>query len=511
MKDLFDIELLMVMDDMESWRSAYEEEIEKLEQSFQELAKIQYAEMIQPTGSEVEEELQFQHYQLFSSPLWTTFIEKWEQKETDSGWRRRLEVLKRKAMEAAVESHPEIVKWKADLLSVLMNQSFHSQGQSYPFATVQVQFMTQADRAIREELFLQLNQFAEQVTPAFRKLVQARNERAHQLGYDHYYHYVFEGIMGLHFPSYKEQVQRMLDGVREQAYQWEQRLQEKFQWTPMQYYDILYAALHYFEIPKDRFSAEKIKEAIAFTCHQWGLDPTNLPIHIELRDIPFGGLIMAISPDDIRLVVKKRDGHSGFAVGLHELGHALYEYYSSHQRPELFRFKSLIGHEAMAELFMSMASQREWLIDCLGADESLIEKVQGAEKLFCLTLTKLYYYQSILEQSIYENPDQDFQQRSNQLFEEVFGIKGMAMNPAVEMMFCLYPVYTHTYLYADGIREMIRAYVDPRGLYKNKELWEKIRSHFMEPSESLPWEEKVKRLCGHEFSFTAFGEYLRQS
>ncbi|WP_134701269.1 hypothetical protein [Ammoniphilus sp. YIM 78166] len=510
MSEIFDIERLMSIEDEETWRLTYEEEIAKLDQSFQDLARIQYEEMIAPTGSGVEEELTLQHFQLFSSPLWKVFIEEWEQKETDKEWKRRLEVLKGKAMEVIVESHPEIVKCKADIQSILMKQSFQSHGESYPFPSVQVQLMNQANRALREDLFLQMNHFAKQVTSAFRKLVKARNGRAQQLGFDHYYHYVFEGIMGLHFPSYKEQVKRMLDGLSKSSSAREQRFQEKFQWNQTQYYDILYAALHYFEIPKEPFSSGKLIEALQFTCQQWGLDPCSLPIKMELRDIPFGGLMMAISPDDIRLVVKKRDGHSGFAVGLHELGHALYEYYSSHQKPDLFRFKSLIGHEAMAELFMGIASQREWLIDCLGLEEALIHQIQGAEKLFSYTLTKLYYYQSLLEQSIYENPDQDFQQRANQLFEEVFGMKGMAMNPAVDMMFCLYPVYTHTYLYADGIREMIRANVDPRGLYKNQELWEKIRIHFMVPSESLPWEEKVKTLCGQEFSFTAFGEYLSQ-
>ena len=54
---------------------------------------------------------------------------------------------------------------------------------------------------------------------------------------------------------------------------------------------------------------------------------------------------------------------------------------------------------------------------------------------------------------MYQNPDQDLQELANGLFEEVFNIKTEAAYPATDMMFLLYPVYTHNYIFADAARE----------------------------------------------------------
>lgn len=82
------------------------------------------------------------------------------------------------------------------------------------------------------------------------------------------------------------------------------------------------------------------------------------------------------------------------------------------------------------------------------------------------------------------------------------------MNPAMDILFIMYPVYVQDYIYADGVRDMIRHAFGVKGLYGHRDVFEAIRNVFMEPSESKTWQEKVEDLCGEPFTFRYFEQFL---
>ncbi|QQE75780.1 hypothetical protein KDJ56_07550 [Brevibacillus composti] len=87
-------------------------------------------------------------------------------------------------------------------------------------------------------------------------------------------------------------------------------------------------------------------------------------------------------------------------------------------------------------------------------------------------------------------------------------MRGSGASPAAEAIFLAYPVYTHSYLFADGIRDMLRHAFGVSGLYGNQRVFEELRQTFMQPSERLSWQEKVQKLCGEPFTFRYFTQYL---
>lgn len=503
-----DLDRLMKIQEEEAWKAAYEEEICKLEITFRELALLQYEMTTKKIESPRLNEIQNAHYQIFTDPRFTEMLRTWEQKISDAKWKRRISVLKNKALEEEIESHPTIASIKNSLLSMILNKTFTLHGETYSISSAQTCLMMNHDRQIRKDLFVEIVKYGKETISQFRELVLARNGLAQEKGYSNYLHFVFEYIYGLDWEWYREQGKQMLKQTEAISKEWEARFKDKFGWNDVQYHDLLFAAFNYYDIPTTAFPSEKIKEALELTCAHFGIELSSTPIQLAICELPYGGLMNAISPMDIRIAVRKRDGFGAYKVALHEMGHALYEYFSSQQPPELFRFKNLIGHEAMAETFMTISAQSKWLRDTFQADESVIEQIKESEHLFFLILTKFYFYQSLVEHAIYENPEADFQELSDKLAQEVFGVKGKAMCPTVEALFLAYPVYTHSYIFADGIRDMLRKAFNVDGLYENQQVFEAIRQSFMEPSESLTWQEKIQTLCGEKFTFQYFIDYL---
>ncbi|MGO0063786.1 hypothetical protein ACTID9_27950 [Brevibacillus fluminis] len=508
MTNIFDLDRLCAIDKEAAWKEAYEEELHKLDESFRLVTLLEYEAITRNQEDARLEELQKQHFALFSDPRFAQVLGKWEQLLADGTWKRRLKVLQNAAREKEIENHPTVAALKNKLQTHLTNQKFTHQGESYPFSSVQSHLMANADRDLRKALFDQVNHAAVEMEEEFRALIKARNELARQKGYPTYHRYLFEGIMQLDFELYRAEGFQMMEATRAISREWSQRFQEKWGYAGTQYYDAFYAALNFLEIPRSLFPQDRIKEALHFTCRHFGLEPERMPLQIELLDIPFGGMMNAIATDDLRIVLKKQDGFSRYGVALHELGHALYEFFSAQQPPELFRFKNIIGHEAMAEIVMTIASQKEWLRDFLGMEEAVLAQTAEAEHLFSLTLTKFYFYQSMVEHVLYENPDGDLQAMADRMFQEIFGGDSVGLHPAAEMMFLAYPVYVQDYIYADGVRDMIREHFAISGLYGQAEVFAAIRNVFMEPSEAQTWQEKVEKLCGKRFSLQAFAQFL---
>jgi hypothetical protein len=280
-------------------------------------------------------------------------------------------------------------------------------------------------------------------------------------------------------------------------------VKEKFGWEDLYYYDLMYVAFNFFKVDERLFPAAKMEAALADMFESLGLEPKKMGIDFELKSIPFGGYCTAFSKDKIKLIVNKRDGFSAFLTGTH---HALYDHFSSDEYPELYRMKSVVGHEGMAELFQAVSVQEEFLRKNFAVGEDVCQQIQEMNNLFDVIIILYNYMLSLIEFRMYENPEQDFQALSNECYHEVFGLKGEGPHPAKEMFFVSFPVYIQDYIFACGIRDMIHEHFGIRGMYGQAEIFEKLKEVYMHPSERYTWLEKVETLCGKKFSF----EYLEK-
>lgn len=506
-KVLMDINRLATVTDEEQWKSAYNEEFAKLQQVSQRSKELEYNMFAKNEHTDEQAILEEQVHNTLSNPLLLETLKRWQHTIMEPIWQKRLQVMIQEIEETIVDSDPRITKLRNELQTSLMQKEFIIDGRTFNMATVNSSRMEMEDRTLRRKLHIAVSEYASEVEEPLRNLIKARNQVAKEFGYRHYYDFKFQ-FRGLDFEQYKKECQTIIEKSNPTWNDWMNRIKDRFGWDEVYASDGLFAAVNFSKVDQSKFTPDKIQAAIDDTTKRFGIDPQTLPIDIKVLKIPFGGFNIEIAPDDIRMVINEKTGHSAFFTAFHEFGHALYEALSSTQYMELYEYKNIIAHEAMAELFATITGQEKWLREFWQLDETEINEIMESQHIFELVIMRTYYYFSLMEQAIYENPDCNYEELSNRLFKEIYGMDDIGFHPAAELLYLSNPAYVQDYIYADGIRDMLLHKLQVEGMYGENEAFEVIKKEFIEPSEQYTWAEKVKQICGEEFTFTYYGEYL---
>lgn len=506
-KELTNINRLAEEKDESKWKAAYEDEIRKLEQVLQRSKELAYNLYVKNEQSEEYGKIEAEVHATLSNPILLQTLKNWENEITDPVWRKRLQLMVHEIEPTIINSDPRIVKVRNELQSILMQKEFNVEGQSFNVATINSSRMELPDKEIRRKLHHEIAEYGVEVSESFRGLIQARNEVAQKYGYRDYHAFACES-RGINFESYKNECNKILLETEETWQLWGNRIKERFGWEEIYSSDWLFAGSNFSNINQELFTPTKITEALSEATRKFGIDYKLLPIDVKVAKLPFGGACMSISPEDIRVVVNERTGNTVYFTAFHEFGHALFNTFASKQNFELDEFKSIIAHEAMAEMMATISSQEKWLKDFWNLTDEEINEIVGSQQLFELVLMRLYYYYSLVEEAIYKNPNCDYKRVADDLYQVVFGGEDVGYHPATELLFISHPVYVQDYIYADGIRDMLLHTLDINGMYEENEAFSIIKQKFMEPGERYSWDEKVEQICNEPFTFSYYGRYL---
>lgn len=507
MEPLVDLDRLIRMKDEQEWKQAYEEELHKLSASAKEINRLTYQLYATGVQSEELQGLIEARKQIMADPAFKSMLQDWSNNIDLPLWKKRLSLMLAEIEKQEIESDSEVLTLKNQLEGKLFSHTIDINGTQFDSGQVHSALMDNCDRDIRRKLVEAMNQLGEELSEDFRGLIKARNKKAKELGYNDFYHYKFRAA-GLDFHQYKEEGLRLFRNSHAVTNEWIDRIKKRFGYESLHFYDFLYTATNFTKVNMALFTSDKIEPAIDEALDHFGLVLKDSPIDIELLHIPYGGFCIEICPEDIKLTINKRDSHLAFATAFHELGHALYHCFSSAKIPEFKEMQSVIGHEAMAELFMTVPYQKEWLVDYFGLKDEDAEQLIESKHLADLFISKLYFYTSLLEYEIYQNPDCDLQNLSDTLLKDILGLEGPGQHPAAQILLVSYPVYVQDYIYAEGIRDMFRHYFQIEGMYRQENAFTKIQQEFMEPTEQYTWQERVKSICKEDFTFKYFEHYL---
>ncbi|EKN70939.1 peptidase M3A and M3B thimet/oligopeptidase F [Neobacillus bataviensis LMG 21833] len=507
MESIMDLERLVQMNEEQVWKEAYQEEIQKLSHLSFEINRLTY--QLYATGEQPEElqGLLEARKQTMADPAFKAMLRNWSKYIEDPIWKKRLSLMLNEIEKQEIESDSEVLTLKNELEGKLFSKTFEIDETEFNSGQVHSALMDHPDRAIRRKLTEAMNDLGEELTEDFRRLIKARNKKAKEFGYSNYYDYKFKAA-GLNFHQYKEEGLRLFRNSAAVINEWMDRIKERFGYESLHVYDFLYTATNYTTVDMSLFPSDKIETAIEESLAYFGMELKNTPINVELLHIPFGGFCIEIAPEDIKLTINKRNSHLAFASAFHELGHALYNCFASSKIPEFKELQSVIGHEAMAELFMTIPYQKEWLVDYFGLNQNEAEQLIESKHLVDLFISLFYFYISLVEYEVYQNPDGDLQDLADSLLKDVLGLDGPGQHPASQAILVSHPAYVQDYIYADGIRDMLRHYCKIDGMYKQGTVFTKILQEFMEPTERFTWQERVKSICGEDFTFNYFEQFL---
>jgi len=490
------------------WKQAYDEEIHKLDELYQEEERLYYKMYAEGIESERIAEIQRIKHELMTDEALIQMLSTWKDfLLEDPIWHRRLHVFLSRMRQEGLESHPELTKIQQRLQANLMDSTFMVDGKEYNLGTVHSNILENPDRALRRKLFLEAQKIGEENEDLFRSLVKKRNQHARDLGYRHYYHFRCS-LKEVDMDTYIEDMNALLERTKSVSIQWEKRIKEKFGWETLHYYDQYFSTFHFHQIQNDSFHSDRMKEVLGDVVSSLGKSIDELPVSIESLDIPYGGFCINISPNELKLVVSKRDSYSVFLSGIHELGHAMDGHFASYRYPELYRFYSSIAAEGMAEFFQTIITDQAFLMKNFDLRDDEITQMNEINQLMDLKMVKINHYFSLVEYELYQHPDRSFQEIANDCYMFVFGYEGEAGHPANMMFYVENPAFFQDYNIALAIRDMIRHKFGIKSLYGKKDVFHEILTKFIEPNQLYSWKQRVEALCGEPHSFAYLAERL---
>ncbi|RSK27190.1 hypothetical protein EJF36_10035 [Bacillus sp. HMF5848] len=501
-------ERLTQISDVNEWKATYQTAIKNLDEIYQEEERIYYLMYSQGYESQRIDEIQkIKHDLMTNKQLIHTFSTWKEILSDDPIWCRRIDVFLSRMKQEALDSHPEIVGVQHSLQKRLMDSTFEIDGKEYNLGTVHSNIMDNPNRELRKRLLLESKRIGRENEDLYRTLIQKRNQLAQDVGYDNYYHFKCS-LKEIDIDSYIEEMNGLLERLVTSYTYWTNRINEKFGWEKINFYDQYFSTFNFHRIPDNIFSSERVKEVLCDAASGLGIQLQSIPVKIESLEIPYGGFAININPNDLRLVVNKRDAYSVFLSGIHELGHIMDGYYGSFKYPELYRFYSSIAAESIAELFQTIVSDEEFLTKNFDLTDEVLLQIKELNTLTDLKMVQINYYYSLVEYELYKNPDRSFQKIADECYKVVFGYEGETFHPGSEMFYIENPAFFQDYNFALAIRDMIRGKFCVKSLYKNQEVFHELLKKYIEPNQLYCWKDRVKQICDEDFTFSYLTERL---
>ncbi|UGB28730.1 hypothetical protein [Metabacillus sp. B2-18] len=501
-------ERLTHITDVNEWKSTYKTAIENLDKLYQEEEYIYYLMYSKEHNSKRIKEIQkIKHELMTNKELIHTFTKWKEILSEDPIWLRRIEVFLSKMKQESLDSHPEVVAIQQALQKKLLESTFKVEGEEYNLGTVHSNIMDNPDRNLRKELFLESKRIGRENEELYRKLIRKRNKLAQDYGYDNYYKFRCS-LKEIDIDRYIEEMNALLENVEKSSTYWTNQINKKFGWEKIHFYDHYFTTFNFHSIRGSIFSSERLKEVLSDAVSSLGVQIQNIPVSIDCLEIPYGGFAININPDDLKLVVNKRNTFSAFLSGVHEMGHTLDGHYSSFEYPELYRFYSSIAAESVAELFQTIITDEEFLKRNFKLTDEVLAQIKEVNMLTDFKMVQINYYYSLVEYELYKNQERSYQDIADGCYKVVFGYEGETFHPASEMFYIENPAFFQDYIFALAIRDMIRRNFKIKSLYKNQEVFHELIEKYIKPNQRFSWKERVKRICGENFTFAYLAETL---
>jgi oligoendopeptidase F len=507
---MLDFDRLNLITDMQDWQKAYNQEIEKLDLLYQEEERLYYQVYKEGIQSKrIDEITSIKHKLMTNERLYETLLSWRNTFRNNKVWKRRLDVFLSRMKQEALDSDPDVVEIQQKLQTTLIESKFALNGKEYNIGTVHSNIMENPDRELRKKLFLEAKKIGRDNEELFRTLLQKRNNLANDQGFDNYYHFRCS-LKEINMSQYIEEMDGLIKQSEETSDYWDNRIKEKFGWEKIHLYDQYFSTFNFNNFQSNAFTSNRMKEVLGDIVNSLGVAMDQLPLKIESIEIPYGGFCININPNELLLVVNKRDSYSVFLSGIHELGHALDGHFSSYQYPELYRFYSSIAAEAIAELFQTIITDRDFLKNNFDIEDKVYSKIKEINHLTDIKMLKMNYYYSIVEFELYNNPKRSFQEIANECYLRVFGYEGETFHPASEMFYIENPAFFQDYNFALAIRDMIREKFAVTSFYKKTDLFQELIKKFIEPNQLYSWNQRVERLCGEPHTFRYLAKNLRR-
>lgn len=427
----------------------------------------------------------------------------WKSKSKDKLLRRKVDLLSREILKAKVAYEPEIFRLTNKINKKI--QSFIPQLNGTDMTRNELDDIIRKspDRNLREKAWWAEISFGEQIEREVIALIKLRNQKARELGYNHY------GEMCLILEDINQDKLFLLfrDILKHTDNIWKNTInncKEALSIDTVYPWDIKYYEYKYLNAISDNyFPKDEIIENFRKFLEHFNMDLNKLPIQVNYQDIPHGGICIVIEiGKDVRVLTNPGDGHRWYKIMFHELGHALHaslisseSYIISSGDPDFF-------WEGMACVIQQITSEREWLRDHFDLPEKVIKEFILQER------TKSYHwYRKIIsdfffEVSLYQRNEGDLNRRFREYaYDNLFIEIPTGIIWPHDSIYITHPFYIQNYLLADIIAyHIIHYYKEKYTSIFHRDFLNYLKTNYFEQGAMIRWDKKIKIGTGKELS-----------
>jgi peptidyl-dipeptidase A len=459
---------------------------------------------------------------IFSDTSARAIISTWHGKSkslADKLLARRLELWDRCFTGGAIYADPDIAVLENTLQQRITNFKFTFEGKPTTRARVDSMLRQEKNPSRRHALWNVSSQLSEAAAPELRSLVRLRNEKAKSLGYPNYY------SLSLRLNAIDEEwLLRTLNTLEEQTRDaFEEFISssaKRLRFKEFSPWDFDFALREAVSLPDKYFPSDSVFAVI----HQFergiGFPVDSLPIKEVVKDIPYGGLSLAIRiPDDSRFLVNPTRGKGFYATAFHEYGHSLKAVSVNVEYPILKGYEWVPGaqcagyEEGVADMHGEFTDDSLWLETFTKAKTKEIDRYLRGRGIPALYRLRRLLKDFFIEYEMYRDPGQDVAAVEREMYARCLLTEVDSTEPhhfASSIWYTSYPCYYQNYILAAMIATQLQeALSDKFGGEKTSGAavapW--MVEHLYASGETMEWNDRIRNATGKQLEP---GAYLRK-
>jgi peptidyl-dipeptidase A len=424
-------------------------------------------------------------------------LHRWEGKFRDPLLARRVALLLQRSRQAEIESQRQVYGLRNRIDRTIIN--FHPRvvGRSCSRVERSEILCRHPDRDRRQEAWMAMAPLAANIEDSVRQLMRQRQNLARKQGYDGFVAWALDriGLSREGVEGFFEELLRATDALYgDWLVKVEQRLAVRDGLRP---WDLAYAAEQGLPLLKTGFPRGGLLPAVQAVADGLGLGEAVAGVQVHVADIPYAALCYAVHPPgDVRILVSPRGGQGRYNVLFHEFGHAVH-WRSLQPASWVLRWDAPPFNEAMACLWERLASEPDWLVECVLPRQVVDYRQQWARRH--LYRLRVLMARTVFEYRAYEALDSDLLALLQDVFTEYLGVPydevpGWADSP----FWTSHPVYLQNYVVGEAVASQTLAALRRQHgrLIGEPHVGAWLVEHYYAAGASLPWMEKVARATG---------------
>lgn len=226
---------------------------------------------------------------------------------------------------------------------------------------------------------------------------------------------------------------------------------------------------------------------------------------------------------DVRIICNVRPDYYWMNTMLHELGHAVYDYYYDAQAPWLLRGAAhSLTTEAVAEFFGRLSANPQWLAQVAGVPPAEVDQVAEAcvqtQRLELIVFSRWSQVMLHFEKALYENPDRDLNTLWWDFVEKYQGLTRPEGRDepdwAAKIHLATSTAYYHNYImgellasqFVETIGRKILNSTEPfkEGFVGKTEIGRYFVENVFHPGNRYSWNEMIERATGEKLTSRYF-------